>query len=276
MLVKDLFSLDGRTVVLTGAGGFLGRTMAAGMLDAGARVVALGRSASLLELGETWSERYGEGKVATVLVDMFDNDAFETALARIAAEENVDVLVNNAHELGPRTGFNTPDGSLEAADFDQWNRNLTAGVWWAAATTKALGPGMCQRRRGSIVNVATMYANVAPSPALYEGTSFGNPPGYSAAKAGLVAFTRYTASYWGSHGVRANAILPGPFSNVGGDSDNAVPDDDPFLQRLEARTCLGRTGRAHELLGALLFLSSEASSFVTGHSLVVDGGWTVT
>jgi NAD(P)-dependent dehydrogenase (short-subunit alcohol dehydrogenase family) len=276
MLVKDLFSLDGRTVVLTGAGGFLGRTMAAGMLDAGARVVALGRSASLLELGETWSERYGEGKVATVLVDMFDNDAFETALARIAAEENVDVLVNNAHELGPRTGFNTPDGSLEAADFDQWNRNLTAGVWWAAATTKALGPGMCQRRRGSIVNVATMYANVAPSPALYEGTSFGNPPGYSAAKAGLVAFTRYTASYWGSHGVRANAILPGPFSNVGGDSDNAVPDDDPFLKRLEARTCLGRTGRAHELLGALLFLSSEASSFVTGHSLVVDGGWTVT
>jgi gluconate 5-dehydrogenase len=121
-----------------------------------------------------------------------------------------------------------------------------------------------------------MYALVAPSPRLYEGTSFINPPGYSASKAALLALTRYVASFWGPYGVRSNAILPGPFSNTEQDGPNSVRQGDAFLERLKARTCLGRTGRPEELVGALLFLASDASSYVTGQALVVDGGWTVT
>jgi gluconate 5-dehydrogenase len=219
---------------------------------------------------------FGHDAVAAHQVDMYDLEALARVFDGIAADEaRIDVLVNNAHELGPATGFNTAAGRLENATFDQWMRNLTGGVYWPALAVQKLGPRMQQARAGSIVNVATMYAVVAPSPRLYEGTTSLNPPGYSASKAALVAFTRYVASFWGSCGIRANAILPGPFSNTEEDGSNSVRDEE-FLERLRVRTCLGRVGRPQELAGALLFLASDASAFVTGHSLVVDGGWTVT
>jgi gluconate 5-dehydrogenase len=269
-----LFSLDGRTALLTGATGFLGRTFARTLLTNGARLIALGRSERLDELSTEWIREFGADRVRTYRVDMYDLPAFGAVLDEIAAEESVDVLVNNAYELGPNTGFNTREGSLEASTLDQWTRHFTSGVFWPAMTVQKLGPGMMARGRGSIVNISTMYAIVAPDPRLYEGTDFLNPPGYSAAKAATLAFTRYVASFWGASGVRANAILPGPFSNTEESGDNSVDASDPFLQRLAERTSLRRPGRPDELAGALLFLSSDASSYVTGHALIVDGGWT--
>ena len=270
-----LFSLSGKTVVLTGASGFLGRTMARTLLVNGARIVVLGRSSRLHEVAAGWQGEFGADRVAAHRVDMYDLAALGEIFDGIAAgESRIDVLINNAHELGPPTGFNTAEGRLEHATFDQWMRNLTGGVYWPALAVQKLGGRMREAGAGSIVNIATMYAVVAPSPRLYAGKSAMNPPGYSAAKAGLVAFTRYVASFWGEYGIRANAILPGPFSNTEDDGPNSVQDRE-FLQRLEQRTCLNRVGRPHELAGALLFLASDASSFVTGHSLVVDGGWTI-
>jgi NAD(P)-dependent dehydrogenase (short-subunit alcohol dehydrogenase family) len=272
-----LFSLEGKTAVLTGASGFLGRTMGRALLANGARVVALGRSERLDSEVKAWAGEFGDDRVAAKRVDMYDLPALRLALDELAAEESsIDVLVNNAHELGPGTGFNVPDGGLESSTESQWMRNLTGGVYWAVLAVQKLGAVMKGRRRGSIVNIATMYATVAPSPQLYEGTDFINPPGYSASKAALMAFTRYTASFWGAHGVRSNAILPGPFSNTQDSGANSVREGDAFLERLKARTCLGRTGRPEELVGALLFLASDASSYVTGQGIIVDGGWTVT
>lgn len=272
----SLFSLEGRTALLTGATGFFGRTFARTLLSNGARLIALGRSDRLDELSAEWTRDFGAERVRSCKVDMYDLPAFSAVLDEIAAQEEVDVLVNNAYELGPNTGFNTSDGALEAATLDQWTRHFTSGIYWPALTVQKLGPGMKARRRGSIVNISTMYAVVAPDPRLYDGTKFLNPPGYSAAKAGTLAFTRYVASFWGAHGVRANAILPGPFSNTEEVGANSVDASDPFLGRLAARTSLGRPGRPQELAGALLFLASDASTYVTGHALVVDGGWTVT
>jgi gluconate 5-dehydrogenase len=120
-----------------------------------------------------------------------------------------------------------------------------------------------------------MYATVAPRPQLYEGTSSLNPPGYSASKAALTAFTRYTASFWGRDGVRANCISPGPFSNTeDAEGQNSVSEDSPFVRRLKGYTVLNRIGRPIELCGALLFLASDASSYVTGQNFNIDGGWT--
>jgi gluconate 5-dehydrogenase len=273
---SELFSVAGKTVVLTGASGFLGRTFVHTLLSNGARVVALGRSERLQKEAEKWVVEYGKENIATHQVDMYDHAALQQLLDRIAAEESsIDVLVNNAHELGPGTGFNVPEGSLDNSTLDTWMRNLTGGVYWAALTTQKLGVRMKQQGSGSIVNISTMYALVAPRPQLYAGTDFINPPAYSASKAALLSFTRYVASFWGMHGIRANAILPGPFSNtedVGG--TNAVDQDSPFLQRLKGYTCLGRIGRPWELAGALLFLASDASSFITGQAITVDGGWT--
>jgi gluconate 5-dehydrogenase len=269
-----LYSLDGRTCLLTGASGFLGRTFARTLLSNGARVIALARSDRLPALAAEWSAEFGQDRVRFELVDMYDLPALSAVLDAIAAHETIDVIVNNAYELGPATGFNTPEGTLEGATLEQWTRHFTAGMYWPALVVQKMGPGMKERGRGSIVNISTMYAIVAPDPRLYEGTTFLNPPGYSAAKAATLAFTRYVASFWGRHGVRANAILPGPFSNTEDITGNSVDPSDPFIERLANRTMLGRRGRPDELAGALLFLASDASSYVTGHALVVDGGWT--
>lgn len=275
--VDELFSVAGRTALVTGAGGFLGRAMADALLENGANVIALGRSERLDDQVAAWRAAHGADRVEGHRVDMYDLEALAVTLDGIVeAGTVVDVLVNNAHEMGPDTGFNTEAGSLENATPEQMLRNLTGGVVWATMTTQKLGEGMKAQGSGSIVNVSTMYAAVAPSPRLYEGMAFANPPGYGAAKAGMVALTRYTASFWGQHGIRANAILPGPFSNTQDDSPNAVGSDDPFLDRLRDRTALGRLGAPVDLVGALVFLASDASSYVTGQTLVVDGGWTIT
>jgi gluconate 5-dehydrogenase len=271
-----MFSLEGKTAVLTGASGFLGRTFALALLANGARVVALGRSERLVSEAKGWADAFGADKIAVKQIDMYDVAALDALCKGIAAEEKtVDVLINNAHELGAATGFNVPEGSLENSSFDQWQRNLQGGVYWAVQTTQTLGLKMKAQGQGSIINIATMYASVAPRPQLYEGTTSLNPPGYSASKAALVAFTRYTASFWGREGVRANCISPGPFSNtedVAG--ENSVAEDSPFVTRLKGYTVMNRIGRPIELCGALLFLASDASTYVTGQNLNVDGGWT--
>jgi NAD(P)-dependent dehydrogenase (short-subunit alcohol dehydrogenase family) len=269
-----LFSVEGKIALLTGASGFLGRTFAETLLANGADLIAVGRQAKLSKQQQVWTEKYGPGRVHCYYVDMFDLDALAKTLDEVVQHHAVDVLINNAHELAPASGFNTPTGSLEHGTMDVWMRNLTAGVCWPALTVQRIGAGMRERGRGSIINIATMYAVVAPRPALYEGTAFLNPPAYSASKAAMIAFTRYVASFWGRYGIRANAILPGPFSNTEDAGPNSVQAGDPFIEKLKANTSLGRIGRAGELAGALLFLASEASSYVTGQNIVVDGGWT--
>ena len=271
---SSLFSLQGKTALLTGASGFLGRTFAETLLANSADLVAIGRHPKLSKQEQVWTEKYGPGRVHCYYVDMFDLEALTKTLDEIRERHAVDVLINNAHELAPSSGFNTPQGSLDEGTMDVWMRNLTAGVCWPALTVQRIGAGMKERGRGSIINISTMYALVAPRPTLYAGTTFLNPPAYSASKAAMSAFTRYVASFWGAYGIRANAILPGPFSNTEDAGPNSVQDGDPFIDKLKANTCLGRIGRAPELAGALLFLASDASSYVTGQSIVVDGGWT--
>ena len=273
---ESLFSLNGKTILLTGASGFLGRTMGTALLANGARLIAIGRSERLKSQENEWARAYGADKISCYQCDMYDIQSFETILNEIIEKEApVEVLINNAFELNKNTGFNTPEGSLEKASYDQWMRNLTGGIYWSVMTTQKLGSAMKGQGKGSIINISTMYALVAPNPQLYEGTASLNPPGYSAAKAGLLAFTRYTASFWGQYGIRANAILPGPFSNTEDEGPNSVKEGDFFLERLKSRTCLRRVGKPNELIGALIYLASDASSYMTGHALVVDGGWTI-
>jgi NAD(P)-dependent dehydrogenase (short-subunit alcohol dehydrogenase family) len=273
----DLFSLKGKTVLLTGASGYLGRTFSRAVLENGARLIALGRSDRLAEETAKWQGEFGGAQVSHHQIDMYDLKALGALFDSIVKDESrLDVLINNAHELGPNTGFNIEAGSLENASYDQWERHFLGGVYWPALAAQKVGPRMKAQKAGSIINISTMYALVAPSPALYEGTALLNPPGYSASKAALLALTRYLASFWGAHGIRANAILPGPFSNVEDKGENSVAQDDPFLDRLRSRTSLGRIGRPHELVGCLIYLASDASSYVTGQALSVDGGWTIT
>ena len=131
--------------------------------------------------------------------------------------------------------------------------------------------------KGNIINISSMYGFVAPSPKLYADQKFINPPTYGVTKSGLISLTKYTASFWGQYGIRCNAISPGAFPNTESQSSNSVDkDNSTFLNRLSDRTVLGRVGKPKDLIGALILLSSDASDYITGQVLQVDGGWTIT
>lgn len=273
--VNPLFSLAHKTAVVTGAAGYLGRIFTEALLDAGARVVLMGRGEKLLRVSQQLETRYGEGSVEAKTVDFFDTESFRDTLQDLALQPSgIDILINNAFEFSKETGFNDPSGRLASLSREQWMRAMESGVYWHALATQVVAEAMAERRGGTIVNISSMYALVSPDPALYEGTTIFNPPTYGATKAALLSLTRYTAAFYGARGVRCNALLPGAFPNLGGDSYNA-PRNEEFLRRLSDRTLLGRCGQPNDLKGAIIFLASDAAAYVTGQCLSVDGGWTV-
>jgi len=272
--LSSLFSLQGKVAIVTGAGGFFGRTFSECLLEAGAKVVLYGRGKKLEEFAEQMKARYGEKMADFCSVDLFDDLAHRSNLqATIKDNPTIDILVNNAYEFSRDTGFNDPSGRIEDISRDQWMRGLESGVYWYALSTQIVGEKMKQQKAGSIINLSSMYAMVAPDPRLYEGTELMNPPSYGASKAAILAFTRYAASFYGKYNIRVNAMAPGAFPNTGTDSYNA-PQDEGFMRKLADRTVLGRTGAPNDLRGALVFLASDSSAYITGQTIVIDGGWT--
>jgi NAD(P)-dependent dehydrogenase (short-subunit alcohol dehydrogenase family) len=155
---------------------------------------------------------------------------------------------------------------LMEADFDTASHgNLTATFLLA----REVGNAMAARGSGSIVLFSSMYGSVSPDPRVYEPPMNTNPIEYGVGKAGIQQMARYLAVHWGRNGVRVNSLSPGPFPNP-----NIQRDNPAFVQRLSAKVPLGRIGQAGEIAGAVAFLLSDAASYVTGHNLAVDGGWT--
>lgn len=250
-----MFRLDGKTAVLSGAAGFFGPYFRIALLEAGAKVIEIGRNAE-------YDANY------------YNDAATRACYARILSDHTVDVLVNNAFDFSAKTGFNTPEGRLEQMTAEQFAASMESGAYWAARATQVFGGAMRKRGAGVIINICSMYALVVPPPELYEGTDTFNPPGYSASKAALLQLTRYSAAWLGPQ-VRVNAISPGAIPNLETKTFNAPAADNPVLERLRAKTILKRMGHPKDLVGALVFLASDASSSITGQNIVVDGGLTV-
>jgi NAD(P)-dependent dehydrogenase (short-subunit alcohol dehydrogenase family) len=229
--------LSGRIAVVTGALGNLGPVWTAALRGAGATVVGL-------------DVRDGDG---VVRADVTDRAGLEAVLADVGTPA---VLVNNA-------GIDAPPGGGE----DDFGRTLAVNVTGLYNTTEVFGQAMCEAGGGSIVNIGSLYASIAPIPSLYEHIEppFMKPAAYGASKAAVINLTRYFARLWGPHGVRVNALSPGGVR--GG-------QDDEFVRKYSERVPLGRMAEPDDLAGALIFLASDASSYVTGQELRVDGGFT--
>lgn len=266
------FSLNGKNVVLTGAGGFFGKYFAKALIEQGAKVILIDKTFEKLDfLGVEHHARY-----CKYAVDLYDHKESKDYFEMILRNHNpIGILINNAFDFSAKTGFNTEAGKLENAVFEQLQACFEAGIYWAIQATQVFGYAMKARGSGSIINICSMYGVVVPSPDLYEGTDKFNPPGYSMAKAGLLQFTRYSASFLGPE-VRANAISPGAIPNVESQGHNAITENDPVLERLKKKILLKRMGHPKDLVGALIFLASDASSYITGQNIIIDGGLTVT
>lgn len=270
------FSLEGKTALLTGAAGFFGHHFAHALLEAGADVILTDRKAEeISHFGAELKKRYKSRRVIWVVVDQYDRERSQRVFRSLADDHQVDILINNSWDFSTRTGMNTPDGRLETATYEQLRSSFESGIYWAVETTQIFGLKMKERGWGSIINIGSMYSVIVPAPDLYEGTDTFNAPGYSLAKAGLVQFTKYSAAHLAPE-VRVNAISPGTFPNLEMEGPNAITKDNPVIQRLLKKVLLGRMGHPRELAGALVFLASEAASYVTGQNLIIDGGLTIT
>lgn len=257
------FDLTGRGIGLTGGGGHLGKAMALGLAEAGAVVVIGGRRAEPLEqVAQEAKAKKLPGVVIAHQVDICQADSVQSMIAKVEREAgHLAGWVNNA--------YGGPAGTLLSTTFAQVQETLTVGFSAVFQASQLAAAAMANARKGAIVNLGSMYGMVSPQPAAYRpAPHMHNPPAYGAAKAALIQLTRYAACHLAPQGIRVNALSPGPFPSP------AVQQNQEFCRELAQRVPLGRIGQPSELVGALIFLLSDASSFVTGHNLVVDGGWT--
>jgi NAD(P)-dependent dehydrogenase (short-subunit alcohol dehydrogenase family) len=258
----DSFALTGRAVGVTGAGGHLGAGMTLALARAGATVLAVGRTLSTLEqVAQAARSEGAPGAVVPFAADIGDEAAMQAALDHLRTVAGpVRGWVNNAYSGGPAS-------LLGGLDDEAVKATLSTGLAAAMCLTDRVADRMTEG--GAIVNVASMYGMVSPQPEAYRAhPAFHNPPAYGAAKAGLIQFTRYAAVHLADRGIRVNTVSPGACPSP------PVQGDTTFMDALCERIPLGRIGQPAEVAGAVHFLLSDASSYVTGHNLVVDGGWT--
>ncbi|MEO6212465.1 MAG: SDR family oxidoreductase [Vicinamibacterales bacterium] len=260
-MTDPLFSLDGRVVIITGGLGQLGRQFAAAVSAHGARVVLLDQH----EGTDADSDQRFH-----VRADVTDRGSLERALAAIESHwEAPHVLINNAALDSPPDAPADTNGAFEDYPAEVWRRVMDVNVTGVFQCCQVFGGRMAELGRGSVINVASIYGLVSPDQRIYEyrrqaGDTFFKPAAYSASKSALLNITRYLATYWGPR-VRVNTVsFAGVFNN----------QDQAFLEAYTARVPLGRMAREDEYNGAIVFLASDASSYMTGGNLVLDGGYT--
>lgn len=260
-----------RVAVITGGGGLLGRQHAEALAEKGARTVLLDLDGSAAAThAQAVQGRFGISSLG-ITCDITREGSIEGAHAEIRRGlGEVDILINNAAADAKVEG-DTIQGAnrLESFPLDRWQRELDVGLTGAFLCCREFGTSMARRGRGVILNIASDLSVIAPDQRLYRVDSLPadeqpvKPVAYSVVKTGLIGLTRYLATYWASSGVRVNALSPGGVYQK---------QSEVFVERLSERIPLGRMADVEEYRGAVVFLCSNASSYMTGQNLVMDGG----
>ncbi|MBI1266976.1 MAG: SDR family oxidoreductase [Cryomorphaceae bacterium] len=259
---RKKFELGGKVIVVTGACGLVGRAFCEAISQFGGHVVAVDIPAAEPEkFAAVLEERHGR-KMLGVSLNVGERAEVEQLKATILSNfDRIDGLVN-AHQNKSHLKFE----SFECVTDDNWDTVVHINLKGTFLTCQILGSWMAENGGGSIINIPSTYSVVAPNQNLYKGTSLGCPAAYSASKGGIDALSRYLASYWASRKVRVNMITPhGVWNN----------HEAQFEENFARFSPMERLSYNHEVAGALIYLLSDASSYVTGDNMLVEGGWTV-
>lgn len=266
--LTQLFSLAGKTAIVTGGTGLIGKKHCEALAAAGANVVV----ADIAENAtKAFAETLGENAFG-VSLDVTDSASLERAKSDILARfGTIDILVNNAaiNDMFENPEMAATLSAFEKYPIDSFRKSLEVNVLGVFQCSQIFGIEMVKQGSGSIINVASTYGMVGPDQSIYRNQlgeqTFYKSPAYPTTKGAIINFTRYLAAYWGKNGVRVNTLSPGGVENS---------QDDFFVQNYSAKTLLGRMAQPTDYQGALMFLASDASAYMTGANLVVDGGWT--
>jgi NAD(P)-dependent dehydrogenase (short-subunit alcohol dehydrogenase family) len=264
---RSLFDLTGRVAVVTGGAGILGKHFVAALADHGASVAVVDLDqAKVDEVARQLQENYGV-PTRGVVADITDQRSVSDMVAQVEGSLGpIEILHNNAATKGSSLdAFFEPVASF---GLDTWREIMAVNLDGLFLVAQAVGSRMAERGRGSIIQTASIYGSMAPDQRIYEGSLYmgrpiNTPPVYAASKAGIIGLTQYLATYWAARGVRVNALTPGGVESG---------QNDVFRQRYSARVPLGRMANPDEMVSALVFLASDASSYITGQNLMVDGG----
>ena len=269
-VADPLFDLEGRVAVVTGGMGQLGAALAAGLAERGMRVAILDLETAPRPGAAGLATAIEDASVRALACDVTDRRALEAALALVEADWGVPHLLVNAAAIdAPPDAPSIEVGPFEDVPLESLERVVHVNVVGVVVCCQVVGGAMARAGRGSIVNVGSVYGLLSPDQGLYDfrrtaGETFFKPVAYSVSKSALLNLTRYLATYWGRSGVRVNTLTPHGI-------ENGQPE--PFVEAFAARSPLGRLMDVSEALGAVVFLASDASSYVTGANLVLDGGW---
>lgn len=257
---KKLFDLTGKVCIVTGGTGYLGSENVKILKDFGATVVV----ADIRAAEERWANASQPRGDLFVACDVSSSESIRECFRTVADRYGkIDVLINCA-SYGAGYG---KDSQIEFMDDATWNKGVDGSLGVVFRGIREIVPYM-KEHGGSIINYCSMYGIVAPDLRIYGDNPQKQPGNYGAGKAGVAQITRYAASALGEYGIRVNSITPGPFPNP------RNQDDAAFNEQLAHKTMLGRFGKSYEIAGAILLLASDASSFMTGSNITVDGGWT--
>ncbi len=258
--------LENKVAIITGGAGLVGPSFMEGLIKNGAFVILADSNEAKLKDVKNGFKNVDDNRLSTFILDISKEESW-LAIRKWAINRygKIDILVNNAAITNQSKSKNY-DKNFFDYPLDDWNAIMDVNLTGTFLGCQVIGRTMTEQGFGSIINIASFYGVQSPHHKMYPGTGIFQPPAYMVSKAGVIALTKYLATYLGESGVRVNCISPGGIFN--GHSGL-------FLERFGNLNPMGRMAKKEEMVGALLYLASDESSYVNGHNLIVDGGWSV-